>query len=175
MSRSAPAPLADQVARDRICRDLDTTLIVEAAAGTGKTTALVCRMVAALAAGRAKIGEVVAVTFTELAAGELKLRLRTEIERARRSDGIDGAARQLLNDALPQLEEARIGTIHSFCGELLRERLAPRFAGPGPVQRIDDRCMQCPPRGSRRTRTTIRSCSSGPAASNAQVQLRASS
>ena len=66
--------------RDRIRNDLDTTLVVEAAAGTGKTTALVGRIVAALAGGRAELDRIVAVTFTEKAAGELKLRLRAEIE-----------------------------------------------------------------------------------------------
>ena len=65
--------------RDRIRNDLDTTLVVEAAAGTGKTTALVNRIVAALAGGRAELGRIVAVTFTEKAAGELKLRLRAEM------------------------------------------------------------------------------------------------
>ncbi len=116
------ATLADRETRERIRTDLDTTLIVEAAAGTGKTTALVGRMVTALMTGHARLDRIVAVTFTELAAGELKLRLRTEIERARGDAEIDGAARKHLTDALPQLEEARIGTIHSFCSELLRER-----------------------------------------------------
>ena len=41
--------IADQRVRDRIREDLDATLIIEAAAGTGKTTALVRRIVAALA------------------------------------------------------------------------------------------------------------------------------
>src|SRR5439155_1598450 len=44
--------LADQEARDRIRDDLGTTLVVEAASGTGKTTELVTRMVALLTAGR---------------------------------------------------------------------------------------------------------------------------
>ena len=43
--------LADAEARTRIRGELDTTLVVEAAAGTGKTTALVGRMVAVLARG----------------------------------------------------------------------------------------------------------------------------
>jgi len=72
-------PLADDAARTRIRHDLDTTLVVEAAAGTGKTTALVARMVAAIASGRAQLDHLVAVTFTEAAAGELKLRLRTAL------------------------------------------------------------------------------------------------
>ena len=114
--------LFDGRERARIASDLDATLVVEAAAGTGKTTALVARMAAALAAGRAQLDRIVAVTFTELAAGELKLRLRAEIERARLAAAPGSAAARHLEAALPQLEEARIGTIHSFCSDLLRER-----------------------------------------------------
>lgn len=127
-----PDGLADQSARDRIRRDLDTTLIVEAAAGTGKTTALVNRIVAVIATGRATLDRIVAVTFTEKAAGELKLRLRTEIELAR-NDAVnfDEISRGRLTDALPKLEEARIGTIHSFCADLLREY--PVEAGVDPM------------------------------------------
>ncbi len=114
---------ADQRVRERIRRDLDTTLIIEAAAGTGKTTELVNRIIAVIASGRARLKAIVAVTFTEKAAGELKLRLREEIERARHDDKSfnDGERANLLG-ALPELEEARIGTIHSFCADLLRER-----------------------------------------------------
>ncbi len=125
-------PLADQADRDRIRHDLDTTLVVEAAAGTGKTTALVGRMLEALASGRARLERMVAVTFTDAAAGELKLRLRAAIERERQNPARASAERQRLEDALPQLEVARIGTIHAFCAELLRERpvearVDPRF------------------------------------------------
>jgi ATP-dependent helicase/nuclease subunit A len=123
--------VADQRVRDRIRNDLDTTLIVEAAAGTGKTTALVNRIVAALAGAHAELGRLVAVTFTEKAAGELKLRLRTEIERARGDPTRNPRERARLSSALGQLEEARIGTIHSFCADLLRER--PVEAGVDPM------------------------------------------
>ena len=58
----------DRAARQRIAADLDCTLIVEAAAGTGKTTALVGRIVSILRAGRTGLDKVVAVTFTENAA-----------------------------------------------------------------------------------------------------------
>ena len=66
----------DRDARDIIADALDDTIVVEAAAGTGKTTALVGRIVRILGRGRARVDNVVAVTFTEKAAGELKLRLR---------------------------------------------------------------------------------------------------
>ncbi len=116
------ARLADQEARDRIRQDLDATLVVEAASGTGKTSELVRRIVATLTAGRARLDAIVAVTFTEAAAGELKLRLRAAIEEARQDDACARDVRERLTATLPQLEEARIGTMHSFCADLLRER-----------------------------------------------------
>jgi ATP-dependent helicase/nuclease subunit A len=112
----------DQRVRERIRNDLDTTLIIEAAAGTGKTTALVNRIVSVIASGKATLDQVVAVTFTEKAAGELKLRLRAEIERARWDTSFEAASRTRLTRGLEKLEEARVGTIHSFCADLLRER-----------------------------------------------------
>jgi ATP-dependent helicase/nuclease subunit A len=114
--------LSDQRARERIRNDLDTTLVIEAAAGTGKTTELVNRIVAVVAAGRTRLSRIVAVTFTEKAAGELKLRLRSEIESARHDLALGASERDRLRAAVPELEEARIGTIHSFCADLLRER-----------------------------------------------------
>ena len=116
------AMLADQVARDRIQGDLGTTLVVEAAAGTGKTSALVGRIVQLVKTGAARLDGVLAVTFTDKAAGEMKLRLRAELERARdqRPSGSDERAR--LSAALEKLEVAQIATIHSVCADLLRER-----------------------------------------------------
>ncbi|MEM9552696.1 MAG: UvrD-helicase domain-containing protein [Acidobacteriota bacterium] len=120
---SDPVLANDAAARERIRTSLDESLLVEAAAGTGKTTVLIERLVAMLAAGRTTIERVVAVTFTRKAAGELKLRLRQELERARiaRHELEPDAAARLV-DAVARLEEAQIGTIHSFCAELLRER-----------------------------------------------------
>jgi ATP-dependent exoDNAse (exonuclease V) beta subunit len=68
------------------------------------------------------------VTFTEKAAGEMKLRLRTEIESAR--SGATGEQKDRLDRALKELELTRIGTILAFCGDLLRER--PVEAGIDP-------------------------------------------
>src|SRR6185295_15925920 len=61
----------------------------------------------------------------------LKLRLRAEIERERQSPNASPQEKEFLTGALPQLEEARIGTIHSFCSDLLRER--PVEAGIDPL------------------------------------------
>jgi ATP-dependent exoDNAse (exonuclease V) beta subunit len=122
-------PSADAEARNVIATALDDTIIVEAAAGTGKTTALVGRIVTILAEGRARVDEIVAVTFTEKAAGELKLRLRERLDRARVE--ASDPARGRLDDALKGLEEAHVSTIHGFCADLLRER--PVEAGVDPL------------------------------------------
>jgi len=113
-----PAPFpqltADEAARKRIRESLDESMIVEASAGTGKTTVLVERIVATLRAG-AKIGKIAAVTFTNKAAGELKLKLREKLDEERHGS-------IPIENALRHLEEASIGTIHSFCAQILRER-----------------------------------------------------
>ncbi|MDR1989697.1 MAG: UvrD-helicase domain-containing protein, partial [Acidobacteriaceae bacterium] len=121
----------DMEARRAIAQDLDATLVVEAAAGTGKTTELVGRMLRVLATGTAAMTEMVAVTFTEKAAGELKLRLRERLEHERARAEIDLAVRRRLDLALETLEDAHVNTIHGFCAELLRER--PVEAGVDPL------------------------------------------
>src|SRR5262249_38635224 len=104
----------DSAARHRILTDFRTTLFVEAAAGTGKTTVLIGRIVALVGEGVTPLDRIVAVPFTEKAAGEMKLRLRTEIERARQ-DAAAEKERERLERALSELELARVGTIHAFC------------------------------------------------------------
>jgi ATP-dependent helicase/nuclease subunit A len=127
-------PLPDAAARERIRSDLSATLFVEAAAGTGKTTELVARIVALLRTGTATLDRIAAVTFTEKAAGEMKLRVRGEIERARAAPDASEAERRHLDRALEKLEVARIGTIHAFCGDLLHER--PVEAGVDPLFQV---------------------------------------
>jgi ATP-dependent exoDNAse (exonuclease V) beta subunit len=155
--------LADSSARHAIANQLDSTLVVEAAAGTGKTTELVNRIVRILGSGRAEVRGIVAVTFTEKAAGELKLRLREALDVARTSAPDD--ERERLNLALQSLEEAHVSTIHGFCAELLRERPVEARVDPlfsvlteSQAQRLFDQAfgawiqaqLQDPPEGVRR-------------------------
>jgi ATP-dependent helicase/nuclease subunit A len=100
--------------------DLDRSWVVEASAGTGKTTALVDRMVEVIAAGT-PVESIVAVTFTHAAAGNMKLRVRHELER-RRAREPDDDVRRRLAEAARSLDRAFIGTIHAFCAQLLRRR-----------------------------------------------------
>ena len=126
----------DAAARIRIRESLDESLIVEAAAGTGKTTELIQRIVAVLRTGRTTVDKIVAVTFTRKAAGELRLRLRVDLDKARAA-ATDPAEIRNLEDALSRLEEARLGTIHSFCAEILRQRPVEAQLPPG-FEEIDE-------------------------------------
>ena len=121
---------ADAQARLELLHDLDSTFVVEAAAGTGKTTVLVRRIVRVVETGRALLSQIIAVTFTEKAAGEMKLRLRDELENSRRANQ-DLPEEARLIKALEELEVARIGTIHGLCADFLREY--PVEAGVDPL------------------------------------------
>src|SRR5437762_7576857 len=126
----------DAAARTRIRESLDESLIVEAAAGTGKTTELIQRILAVLRSGRTTVDKIVAVTFTRKAAGELRLRLRVELDKARLA-AKDANEIRFLEDAVARLEEAHLGTIHSFCAEILRQRPVEAQLAPG-FEEIDD-------------------------------------
>ncbi len=110
-------------------------MLVEAAAGTGKTTCLIARMVSLLRAGKCRIETLAAVTFTRKAAAELRMRFQLALERAVRAT--TGTARQRLAEALTHVERCNIGTIHSFCARLLRERPVEAGIDPGFVE-IDE-------------------------------------
>ncbi|MGH7575694.1 MAG: UvrD-helicase domain-containing protein, partial [Longimicrobiales bacterium] len=125
--------LPDASARHRIEADLDTNLMVEAGAGAGKTTAMVGRMVALVRSARASIEQIAAVTFTRKAAAELRERFQTALEAelmaARERGDAETAART--DVALREIDRAFIGTIHSFCARLLRERPLDAGVDPG--------------------------------------------
>jgi ATP-dependent exoDNAse (exonuclease V) beta subunit len=125
----------DAAARDEI-RDLhDTTLFVEAGAGTGKTTALVDRVVSLIARGRVTIRELAAITFTEAAAGELRDRIRYRLELAAAGatdSSLTPDERERCRAALDELDDAALSTLHGFAQRILAEHpleagLPPRF------------------------------------------------
>ncbi|MYA09159.1 MAG: AAA family ATPase [Holophagales bacterium] len=134
MTGRAERPLADEAARKRIREALKESQLVEAAAGTGKTTVLVERLVAILEQGLGRVDGLAAVTFTRKAAGELKLRLREELDKRLvelRAAGVADRRTRNLEAAISRLEEASIGTIHSLCAEILRERPVEAGVDPG--------------------------------------------
>ena len=59
--------LIDKLERKRIIEDLDQNILVEASAGSGKTSSLIQRMVALIKSGKFKVDEIAAITFTKKA------------------------------------------------------------------------------------------------------------
>jgi ATP-dependent helicase/nuclease subunit A len=120
-------PPRDNKSRDRIRVELDRNLVVEAGAGSGKTTVLIGRILETVLTCKIPITDIAAVTFTRKAAAELRERLQDSLEKAA-ADGDDRA--HVARHALMEIDRAFVGTIHSFCARLLRER--PVEAGLNP-------------------------------------------
>ena len=86
----------------------DGSLLVRAGAGTGKTTVLVERFVRAVIDDGVPVASILAITFTEKAAAEMRSRVRRRLlEEGRRVEAREA-------------EGASISTIHGFCSRLLR-------------------------------------------------------
>lgn len=136
MTEPTPQPtVADEEARRRIEHDLGATLFVEAGAGSGKTAALVGRVVALVTTGRAELAHIAAITFTEKAAAELRARIRAALQQVVR-DHPDGEEGQRCRGALDQLDGAAIGTLHAFAQRILSEN--PVEAGLPPRLEVLD-------------------------------------
>ena len=101
---------ADQRERNRFAHELERNFSVVAAAGSGKTTALIQRIVVIAKSGHARewLPRLVVVTYTNRAANEMQQRTRAEILKA-----------NLDVDVLSAFNRAFFGTIHSFCVRLL--------------------------------------------------------
>jgi len=162
-ARTANMILPDAHDRQIAVTTFDRNLVVTAGAGTGKTTLLVDRLAHLILRNPEplKVTEIVALTFTNKAADEMKLRLRerlqaylaVELDREPSSDTDKNtfhAVEELIalyqlskddmderiRDGLRNLERSDIGTIHSFAANLLR--LYPIEAGVDPQFREDD-------------------------------------
>ncbi|NCB03741.1 MAG: hypothetical protein EOM67_16540, partial [Spirochaetia bacterium] len=109
--------LADKEARNIIGQEVDCNLMVEAGAGSGKTSEMSKRILALVKSGYRNIDEIVAITFTNQSANELRERVRKTLEGEYQLNKDDR-----VKNALNNFHECYIGTIHSFCGMLLRER-----------------------------------------------------
>ncbi|PYQ39734.1 MAG: hypothetical protein DMF77_20540 [Acidobacteria bacterium] len=126
----------DQDARERARREHGTSFVLEAGAGTGKTTLLVDRIEQIVRTGAARLDEIAAVTFTENAATTMKLRLRERLERARADLARPPEERRRAEAALEVLERAQVSTIHALCSAILGER--PLECGVPPGFRVAD-------------------------------------
>ena len=129
MSNIENQNLKDKKAREKISNVLDKSFFVEAGAGSGKTHCLVDRMVNLIKKGAARIENIAAVTFTRKAAAELQERFQIKLEKSFKSS--NAREKENIKIALSNLEQIFIGTIHSFCSKLLRERPVEAGIDPG--------------------------------------------
>ena len=91
-------------------------LFIAASAGTGKTYTIQ-QVVGKLVAQGMNLNQILIVTYTEKAAGELKDRIRKKIEEEFKKDSRNIYLQQALHD----VQGAPIGTIHSFCQKVTQE------------------------------------------------------
>jgi CRISPR-associated exonuclease Cas4 len=133
--------LADAAARLRVLRKFHSTLLGEAAAGTGKTALIAGRVTMLLASGVAP-ANIAAITFTEPAANELAARVHWFIDELLAGriprplavalpDGLGPDRRAALADAAEKLDELTAATIHGFCQTVIRSYAVEADIDPG--------------------------------------------
>ncbi|MBR3273407.1 MAG: UvrD-helicase domain-containing protein [Clostridia bacterium] len=108
-------------------------ILLSAAAGSGKTTVLVERVLRLIANDGADISRMLVVTFTRAAASDMRAKLSRQLgERA-------AAGNARCREQLLKLDQANISTLHAFCADFLRVNF--ESAGVDPAFRILDDAM----------------------------------
>ncbi|MDW9414215.1 AAA family ATPase [Sinorhizobium meliloti] len=134
-------PLADDAARRTALAVHDRSFLVQAGAGSGKTAVMAGRIALMLAAGIAP-DKIAAVTFTELAASELLIRVREfvgELSAGRipaelsvaLPDGLTDHQRTNLTAASAAIDDITCSTIHGFCQRLIKPYPVEADIDPG--------------------------------------------
>ena len=127
----SPTAMTDADALSVITIDLESSIYVEAGAGTGKTHSLVQRITALLKSGT-PIDQIIAITFTRAAASELRSRIRGELERLRAEKPQD----EIVAKALEGIDTAAFQTIDSLVYSILQDH--PLDANLPPAIEIQD-------------------------------------
>ena len=104
--------------QDKAINTLDKSVLVSAAAGSGKTSVLVERIIRIILEGRANVDEMLVVTFTKAAASEMRLRLSAAIKK--HMEEVPGDAPRM-KDQLSRMYRAYITTIDSFAMRVIKE------------------------------------------------------
>ena len=123
------APYTDEkTKRKKILDNYTENVLVMAGAGAGKTTMIVDRVINQLkdkkkqGKNRIKPEELVIITFTKAAAGELRDRLTKELDNALKNE-TDAGYKKNLQEAIDNQALIQVSTIHSFCLRLIKERV----------------------------------------------------
>ncbi|MDY0236202.1 MAG: UvrD-helicase domain-containing protein [Gudongella sp.] len=110
--------------RDMLLTEFDKNYMVEAGAGAGKTTLIISRIINQILIEDKrykrplKLDEIAAITFTEKAASELKQKVMKKLYEAS-EERESGAEKEVLKEAIALIDDQYVGTIHSFCREIL--------------------------------------------------------
>src|SRR5712692_8441632 len=116
---SNPKPRELKPEQKTAAHTLDRHLAVTAGPGAGKTFVLVERYLEILRTQKVSVDNIVAITFTNRAANEMRERVRKTIDELLRETVGDGRKRWLRHKRA--LEGAVITTIHGLCSRLLHE------------------------------------------------------
>lgn len=111
MTNFAPNPN-----QDKAINTLGKNVLVSASAGAGKTTVLINRLIKRMEKDRVSVDRIMAVTFTELAAKEMRKRLEKKLLQR-----IEETGDEFLKEQVAILPSAAITTIHGFCLDLLKK------------------------------------------------------
>jgi len=157
--------VSDAEARARAAHGYDENLVVVAGAGSGKTSVLIERLLCQLVERELGSDELVAITFTEKAAAEMRRRLESGLAQLAQHAALDrpageldwrreadrafawlrervpaGAIARIATARLHELPETEVTTIHGFCARLLRR--FPLEAGVDPDFEVDTGARQ---------------------------------
>lgn len=110
-------------------------ILVSASAGAGKTTVLVARLMKRITQDKMPVNSILAMTFTEAAASEMKKRLLASLNQELKNPEAD---HEYIKKQLVNMQNAHISTIHSFCLDLIKENYALIGLDPGRITNILD-------------------------------------
>ena len=108
--------------QQRAIDTIDKSILVSAAAGSGKTAVLVERIINIIVQGKADVDRMLVVTFTNAAASEMRLKLTKAINKAiKASKNSDPVRAEKLKQQLGKMYRSYISTVHSFCNRVIKE------------------------------------------------------
>lgn len=95
-----------------IIKSREKNLLVTASAGTGKTTVMVERIYQLIVSGEVDISNLLVVTYTKLAAAEMKQRLVAKL--------VENSSNPVVAEQLEKIDQCSVSTVHSFCTDIIR-------------------------------------------------------
>ena len=102
-------------AQEKAINHEGTSALVSASAGSGKTRVMIDKIIKLILQKKAQVNEILAVTFTQLAAKQIKEKLSSALIKSITEENYD-----YIKEQLNLLRAANISTIHSFCSNVLR-------------------------------------------------------